>query len=215
MAEVTLYELLPREKTCPRCGVTKPASDFLNKKTRLSGYCIPCNKAYQREWYVANADAVKARSIQWSAANKEQKRKTDRAYRAANKEAVNAKSKAWVEKNIEKRRDIWRRSYQKNKSEADRRSKAWIVNNPIRVRERSRRLKLAREQASVVWANPAAVLDIYRRAAEVTKSTGIPHEVDHIIPICGRNVCGLHWEGNLQILPMQENRRKSNKVPNV
>ena len=39
-----------------------------------------------------------------------------------------------------------------------------------------------------------------------------PHEVDHIVPLQGKNVCGLHWEKNLQVIPKTENRKKSSKL---
>jgi hypothetical protein len=62
-----------------------------------------------------------------------------------------------------------------------------------------------------VWANRDAIREVYAEAYRLTQETGIPHHVDHVIPLKGRNVCGLHIETNLQVLPALENMKKRNK----
>jgi 5-methylcytosine-specific restriction endonuclease McrA len=75
-----------------------------------------------------------------------------------------------------------------------------------RVKSRTKRLR----QATPSWANKPAIEEMYVKARMLTLSTGIKHEVDHIVPIKGDTVSGLHVEYNLQILTKQENRDKWN-----
>jgi len=79
--------------------------------------------------------------------------------------------------------------------------------NRVRARHVARR-------ATPAWlsdADWAEMLAIYAEARRVSKVTGIHHEVDHIVPILGPNVCGLHVPWNLQVLTRFENRSKGNK----
>ncbi|MCC6199614.1 MAG: hypothetical protein IT466_02435 [Moraxellaceae bacterium] len=76
---------------------------------------------------------------------------------------------------------------------------------------RQMRRNAKKKQALPAWANVAAIQIIYERAAFLTKSTGVPHNVDHIVPLQGKTVSGLHVENNLQILTQCENQTKGNR----
>ena len=52
---------------------------------------------------------------------------------------------------------------------------------------------------------------LYVQASQLSESTGIPHDVDHIVPLQHPRVSGLHCLANLQILPRRENQSKNNR----
>jgi hypothetical protein len=84
--------------------------------------------------------------------------------------------------------------------------------NPARKLARTRKRQAQQLQRTPVW-DPDAHLIVakYQLAAMLTKASGIEHHVDHIIPLQGRKVSGLHVFSNLRVIPGSDNVKKSNK----
>lgn len=61
------------------------------------------------------------------------------------------------------------------------------------------------------WADREKMIAIYMERQRLVNQTGLPHDVDHIVPIVSHVVCGLHCEFNLRVITATANRRKSNK----
>lgn len=90
--------------------------------------------------------------------------------------------------------------------ETDRKERLTVLRNAATARRRSAKmLRMPR------WADATAIRQIYAAARALSRATGTQHHVDHIYPLQGRLVSGLHVAGNLQILPGADNCRKSNR----
>jgi hypothetical protein len=69
-------------------------------------------------------------------------------------------------------------------------------------------------QATPIWLTAEQLKEIqtfYTETKKLEQETGVKYHVDHIIPLLGENVCGLHVPWNLQILTAEENQRKNNR----
>lgn len=78
--------------------------------------------------------------------------------------------------------------------------------SPYRGRNFYKKLK----RATPPWADLEAIRRVYEEAQALTKATGLQHNVDHIIPLKGETVCGLHVEYNLRVMLKEDNMRKGN-----
>lgn len=169
-----------------------------------------CKRHYRLAAYQANKAYVLAQSKRWYEANKERKRKTRAAYYQLNKPLWLEKSKQRYLANkaeileMQKQRKIanperWKEIMRKS-----------FLKNPHKSRARVRAYQLAKQRATPAWANLFFIEEIYHLADLRTKALGIPHEVDHIVPINSPVVCGLHVEHNLQVISRDKNVAKSN-----
>jgi len=82
---------------------------------------------------------------------------------------------------------------------------AWYKRNKHARRAKDRKRYAAKRCAVPIWFNKELVEDVYLEA----DYQGL--QVDHMIPLTSNRVCGLHWEGNLQLLTMKENASKGNR----
>lgn len=89
--------------------------------------------------------------------------------------------------------------------------KVYPRSSPAKENARANRKRTQMLRAIPPWADMSKVLVFYEECQRVTAETGVPHHVDHIVPIQSKYVCGLHCEMNLQILTGTENIRKGNK----
>ena len=86
-----------------------------------------------------------------------------------------------------------------------------MANKAMYVEKLNRR-RAAKLNATPKWADRQAIKQFYLMAKWMTDVTGKKYVVDHIVPLQGRNVCGLHVHGNLQVITESENKRKANRL---
>ena len=86
----------------------------------------------------------------------------------------------------------------------------WKRDNPDKLYAYAGTRRAAKRNACPVWADRPAMARLYKEAKRLTLTTGIPHHVDHIVPLTNDLVCGLHVVANLQILTATENCAKGN-----
>jgi len=203
-------------KNCSNCKETKPVTEFhKSRKDGLQAYCKACRKAYRKAHYEANKDKLIAYHKAYFEANREKERARMKAYYEANKDKLIARSKAWQKANPDKLLARSKAYHKANREKLLARMKAWQKANPDKNNARNAKRRGCRLQATPPWLTAdhlAEIQEWYTIAQEIQWLSEEPLEVDHIIPLQGTNVCGLHVPWNLQILPKSENIKKGNKL---
>lgn len=81
-------------------------------------------------------------------------------------------------------------------------------------RKRSALHRKQHKKATPKWLtqeHKKQIIDTYELMRDCRTVTGEDYHVDHIVPLNGENICGLHVPWNLQVLPAYINIAKSNK----
>lgn len=86
-------------------------------------------------------------------------------------------------------------------------SKEWRNNNKSKNCHKAALYRTRKLNASNI-ADIENIKQAYKKCSEINKITGITHHVDHIIPLKGKDVCGLHVSWNLQIIKAEDNLKK-------
>lgn len=202
-------------KKCMKCKELLPLTSFNKNRTKPDGLgseCRPCANAHSKKYHAENHSAHVERG---------------RAAYRADPDSFKKRARKWETENADRKKEL-RAKYRKRNAEKVREFSRldWLRHNPKRLASKALyrkkfpekaaaqvRMRQARKvQAMPTWANQARIEEFYKSARDMTVLTGIQHHVDHIIPLRGKLVCGLHNEFNLQVLPAAVNQAKSNKL---
>lgn len=220
-------------KKCSKktCKVKNPQSlENFHKnvatKDGLSYICKTCKNSYEDDYRKNNTDAIKLKAKafrrknpgaheEWRKKNPEKFAANQKRYKDKNREEIRKKGLEYYYKNADKQKETSKKYREVNADKEKTRCRNYRQKNPGKINAKTARRRAAKLQATPKWTtieHEKEIQRLYIEAARLTRETGISHHVDHIIPLQGKEVCGLHVPWNLRIIPGSENESKNNKV---
>lgn len=164
--------------------------------------CTKCKKEKTFDFFYED----KTKSSGYSSYCKDCRKKRTKEYRLENLEEIKVKARVYSEKHNKERQEngFWEKYRKEHRDAINRDQRKWCKNNPEKNKARAAKRRARKLNATPSWADLKAIENFYKNCPE-------KHHVDHIVPLCGKNVCGLHVLDNLQYLPAKENLKKGNK----
>tara|TARA_R110002096_G_scaffold162983_1_gene330293 strand:+ start:1016 stop:1471 length:456 start_codon:yes stop_codon:yes gene_type:complete len=150
---------------------------------------VPSSPERQRELYQINKDKIRARQKAYYEATKDSRKAKSMEYYNNNKEEVQAKNRIY--------------------------GSQWKKDNKDKVNAATARRRAARLSATPPWLSEEELKEV-DTFYMISQWYSEDMHVDHIIPLQGKGVCGLHVPWNLQVIPALDNLVKGNvHVSNV
>ena len=152
---------------------------------------------------------------QYYAKNREKKLASRKVYYYKNRESEIQKSVSYNSLHKEEKRIKDSERYKNNKKVILEKTRNYYYENKETCILRSLKYKIRKLKAFPKWLSEEQLNQIkqfYELAKECEILTGDKYHVDHIVPLKGKNVCGLHVPWNLQVLPADVNLKKGNRL---
>lgn len=189
-------------KVCKTCKEEKPKNGFHKSKRHVDGILKECRVCYNKKILKMKKDnpefleKTRNNAKKYKKNNKEKRRLAGIKYREENKEKIKESNKKYRINN-KKKIKASKLAYEKKNPQ---------IRAKIKIKRRT-----SESRSIPSWAEHDKIKTIYEKAKWLESITGLKYHVDHIVPLQGKNVCGLHvWE-NLQILEASVNCSKGNK----
>lgn len=179
-----------------------------------SGMCVTCKAIESISYHLKNRDKDLQYHKRYYQVHIEDQKEQRREWYLEHRDSILLEVKANYLSNREDLLRVQKDYYYRTKEEHSVRAEKWRKDYPGRICENNRRRRALKKKAVPIWATNERqeILELYDLRDILTKETGIPHHVDHIVPLNSKIVCGLHCLANLRVIPAIENKQKRNKL---
>lgn len=156
------------------------------------------SQAMRRTWYQENRQRLLSAAAEYRRKNPDRIADYRRWYAAKHPDRLRLASLQWRSQNKEHLK-VYMREYRAENA-------ALFAQHAARRRARN----VLAEPAWLSDSEKRRIALIYQLSRTKSQWTGVPHEVDHVVPLAGEDVCGLHVPWNLKVIPAADNRAKCN-----
>lgn len=203
------------DKKCSKCQIVKSTDYFYKSSQTIDGfkyYCKKCELQYQQE----NRSITRKSTNKWASKNKQKiklkNKRLQEKYKKDNENVVHS-CKQLQCSNCLKTKNI--KSFSKNSTNKNgynfwcklclkKANQDYTKRHPNKNRNNTANYNARKLKRTPIWADLIKIAEIYKNCPK-------GYHVDHIVPLNGKTVSGLHVHYNLQYLTASENTRKKNR----